>query len=194
MTVAPMFGHRYTVIPDSGVVELHCGTHIAPVRWEVGYHPSLDVLIEQARAHDVAEHDNDAGHAVAGPLEAEITRLRGALEALADLEPMMFVTEYEPTPVMNEIAARVDFAKRALAGGPAADIPVAGAAFVDDRDRDLEEIREYVASRAGGYVDVAMVRRNVRVGQGRATVLLGRLARAGEIIGPDDRGRYMVPR
>ena len=57
---APMFGHRYTVIPDSGVTALHCGTHNPPAVWEVGYHPSLDVLIEQARAHDVAEHDNDS--------------------------------------------------------------------------------------------------------------------------------------
>jgi hypothetical protein len=59
MTV-PVFGHRYTVIPDSGVVELHCGTHNPPAVWEVGYHPSLDVLIERAQAHDVAEHDNDS--------------------------------------------------------------------------------------------------------------------------------------
>jgi hypothetical protein len=51
------FGDRYTVIPDSGVTELRCSSHSPEARrWPVGYHPSLDVLVEQARAHDLAEH------------------------------------------------------------------------------------------------------------------------------------------
>lgn len=54
---APEFGDRFTVIPDSGVIELHCGSHSPEARtWKVGYHPSLDVLVEQARAHNAAEH------------------------------------------------------------------------------------------------------------------------------------------
>lgn len=54
------FGHRFTVIPDSGEVELHCAAHSPEARtWKVGYHPSLDVLVEQARAHNAAEHDGE---------------------------------------------------------------------------------------------------------------------------------------
>jgi hypothetical protein len=75
-----MFGHRYTAIPDSGVVELRCVTHVSPVTWKVGYHPSLDVLIDQARAHDVAGHDNDSGASV-----ADVSRLRGIVCNLLDL-------------------------------------------------------------------------------------------------------------
>jgi hypothetical protein len=56
------FSDRFTVFPDSGEIELHCykcqvGSREA--RWKVGYHPSLDVLIEQARAHNRAEHPGD---------------------------------------------------------------------------------------------------------------------------------------
>lgn len=52
------FGDRFTAIPDSGIVELNCSTCPGPETdtWKVGYHPSLDVLIEQARAHNLAEH------------------------------------------------------------------------------------------------------------------------------------------
>jgi hypothetical protein len=56
----PWFGDRFTVIPDTGSVELSCAAHVPCARkWQVGYHPSLDVLIEQARAHDLAEHDGE---------------------------------------------------------------------------------------------------------------------------------------
>ena len=71
---APMFGHRYTVIPDSGVVELHCGTCPDSARWEVGYHPSLDALIDQARAHDTAEHNNDSAAPTAETITKENAR------------------------------------------------------------------------------------------------------------------------
>jgi predicted transposase YbfD/YdcC len=54
------FNDRFTVFPDSGITELHCNKCVADTRlvtrWKVGYHPSLDVLIEQARAHNLAEH------------------------------------------------------------------------------------------------------------------------------------------
>jgi len=61
-------------------------------------------------------------------------------------------------------------------------------------DRDVAETREYVATRAGGYVTASLVRRHVSgVGYGRAAVLLARLARAGVIVGPDERARYAVP-
>jgi hypothetical protein len=77
----------------------------------------------------------------------------------------------------------------------AGELSVAGpAALPPADDRDIVGTREYVASCAGGYVTASMVRRHVRVGYGRAAVLLGRLARAGEIIGPDERARYAVPR
>lgn len=76
-----VFGHRYTAIPDSGVVELSCGTHNSPAKWEVGYHPSLDVLIGQAAAHDRTEHGNDSG---AGDHAAEIRKLRSAVRELLD--------------------------------------------------------------------------------------------------------------
>ena len=35
------FGDRFTVKPDTGIIELHCGSH-APFaeQWPVGYHPS----------------------------------------------------------------------------------------------------------------------------------------------------------
>ena len=59
---APEFGDRFTVIPDSGEVELHCTSHSPMARtWKVGYHPSLDVLVEQARAHNAAEHGEGTG-------------------------------------------------------------------------------------------------------------------------------------
>jgi hypothetical protein len=114
----PVFGHRYTVIPDSGDVELHCGTCPDSARWRVGYHPSLDVLIGQARAHDIAEHDNDAGHAAAGALEAETGRLRAVLEVLASPEPMTpTFAEYGDPHAGDELAARMLAAGRALSGG-----------------------------------------------------------------------------
>lgn len=48
------FDDRFTVFPDSGITELHCCT--CNTAWAVGYHPSLDVLAEQARAHNAAKH------------------------------------------------------------------------------------------------------------------------------------------
>lgn len=54
------FGDRFTVKPDTGIVRLNCfrcdGFPLGADDWDVGYHPSLDVLIEQARAHDAAKH------------------------------------------------------------------------------------------------------------------------------------------
>lgn len=49
-----LFGDRFTIFPDSGVTELHCYT--CGTKWAIGYHPSLDVLIEQAREHNKREH------------------------------------------------------------------------------------------------------------------------------------------
>jgi hypothetical protein len=53
------FDGRLTVIPDSGNVRLHCTGHSPEAAaWHIGYHPSLDVVVEQARAHVRAEHGN----------------------------------------------------------------------------------------------------------------------------------------
>jgi hypothetical protein len=51
------FRDRFTIIPGSGTTVLHCGSH-APeaMQWEVGYRPSLDVLIERARIHNRDHH------------------------------------------------------------------------------------------------------------------------------------------
>ena len=57
---APEFGDRFTVKPDTGIVQLNCfrcpGFPLGNDDWDVGYHPSLDVLVEQARAHDAEKH------------------------------------------------------------------------------------------------------------------------------------------
>ena|ERR1035441_3987118 len=57
------FRDRFTVIPDGGITELHCSACQAVDRedwqWGVGYHPSLDILIEQAVAHNRAKHGTD---------------------------------------------------------------------------------------------------------------------------------------
>lgn len=61
--VPESFGDRFTAIPDSGAIELHCSSHVPEARqWPVGYHPSLDVLIEHARAHNAMEHAAEAGN------------------------------------------------------------------------------------------------------------------------------------
>lgn len=49
-----MFSDRFTVFPDTGTTELHC--YVCNRSWPIGYHPSLDVLIEQAREHNRIEH------------------------------------------------------------------------------------------------------------------------------------------
>jgi hypothetical protein len=58
--MASDFSDRFTAFPDSGIIEMHCNKCVAEsrdvTRWQVGYHPSLDVLIEQAHAHNRAEH------------------------------------------------------------------------------------------------------------------------------------------
>lgn len=51
---APQFGDRYTVFPETGIVQIHCYT--CGKAWDVDYHPSLDVLIEQAGKHEAAVH------------------------------------------------------------------------------------------------------------------------------------------
>ena len=51
------FRDRFTVFPDSGVTELHC--YKCAAKWAIGYHPSLDVLVEQAHAHNMAAHSAD---------------------------------------------------------------------------------------------------------------------------------------
>jgi hypothetical protein len=48
------FKDRFTVIPDTRTTQLLCNP-CNVVIWR-SYHPSLDVLIEQARAHNLAEH------------------------------------------------------------------------------------------------------------------------------------------
>ena len=72
------FGDRFTVIPDSGITALNCfrcpGGNGADT-WEIGYHPSLDVLIEQARAHNLASHDER------GPVKDLRERLKAAIDA-----------------------------------------------------------------------------------------------------------------
>lgn len=55
----PEFGDQFTVIPDTGITRLHCRKCAAgndPAYFEVGYHPSLDVLTERARAHNQERH------------------------------------------------------------------------------------------------------------------------------------------
>jgi hypothetical protein len=54
MTDTAEFRHNFTVFPDSGSVELHC--YSCDTKLAIGYHPSLDRLIEQARVHDRCEH------------------------------------------------------------------------------------------------------------------------------------------
>jgi hypothetical protein len=55
------FRDRFTALPDSGEVELRCSRCPGPDGiWRAGYHPSLDVLNEQARAHDLAVHGEQA--------------------------------------------------------------------------------------------------------------------------------------
>jgi hypothetical protein len=110
----PVFGHRFTVIPDSGVVELHCGTHNPPAVWGVGYHPSLDVLIDQARAHDVAEHDNDSAAQPAEP--PAVTRIHFTADGCMwlscfaddpDAEDGQIIANVEPGDEWGALAEKV---------------------------------------------------------------------------------------
>jgi hypothetical protein len=48
------FRDHFTIFPDSGITELHCFS--CDMKWAVGWHPSLDVLIEQARQHNRERH------------------------------------------------------------------------------------------------------------------------------------------
>ena len=64
------FRDRFTVIPDTGVTALNCFRCPGPPpgdTWEVGYHPSLDVLVEQARAHDAEKHGVQQPQPAPGP-------------------------------------------------------------------------------------------------------------------------------
>lgn len=61
------FSDRFTVFPDSGVIELNCfRCDSGSDTWTVNYHPSLDALVEQARAHDQAKH-RDSGETAGSP-------------------------------------------------------------------------------------------------------------------------------
>lgn len=60
MSMECEFNDRFTVFPDTGIIELNCfkchgpggpGTRGTDT-WPVGYQPSLDVLVEQARIHN----------------------------------------------------------------------------------------------------------------------------------------------
>lgn len=61
MSVECEFNDRFTVFPDTGIIELNCFKCDGPGgpgtrgtnTWPVGYHPSLDVLVEQARSHNL---------------------------------------------------------------------------------------------------------------------------------------------
>ena len=59
----PTFRDRFTIFPDTGKTQLHC--YDCDVTWDIGYHPSLDILNEQAREHNDRFH---AGLAGTGPL------------------------------------------------------------------------------------------------------------------------------
>jgi hypothetical protein len=52
------FDDRFTIFPDLSVTQLHCSA--CETRWTVGYHPSLDSLAEQARAHNRERHGGPA--------------------------------------------------------------------------------------------------------------------------------------
>jgi hypothetical protein len=53
------FQDQYTVFATAGQVWMMCASHMPFTRsWLVGYRPSLDVLIKQARQHDEREHQN----------------------------------------------------------------------------------------------------------------------------------------
>jgi hypothetical protein len=49
-----IFNDRYTAFPDEGIIELFC--YDCNEKWAIGYHPSLDVLIERAAVHDKVKH------------------------------------------------------------------------------------------------------------------------------------------
>lgn len=53
------FSGQFTVIPDRGTTALHCHKCAAAnlrAYFEIGYHPSLDVVINRAREHNQAKH------------------------------------------------------------------------------------------------------------------------------------------
>ena len=49
-----MFSNRFTIIPDTGMTQLHCFP-CNDIIWQ-SYHPSLDVLIEKATKHNEEKH------------------------------------------------------------------------------------------------------------------------------------------
>lgn len=49
-----MFGNRYTIFPDGEITSLHCYT--CNEAEEIGYHPSLDLLIQRAAVHEMTNH------------------------------------------------------------------------------------------------------------------------------------------
>lgn len=58
------FADRFTVCPDGEVVSVSCfrcpGFPEGMDTWLIGYHPSLDYLIEWAREHDAKYHGSTA--------------------------------------------------------------------------------------------------------------------------------------
>jgi hypothetical protein len=72
------FDGRFTAFPDTGIIELNCykcdgpggpGTRGTDT-WPVGYHPSLDLLIEQARSHNTERHQNDGSQSSSADFNA----------------------------------------------------------------------------------------------------------------------------
>lgn len=50
----PKFNHSFTIFPDGESTSLHC-FHCDTVE-PIGYHPSLDILIERAQKHLAERH------------------------------------------------------------------------------------------------------------------------------------------
>ena len=104
------FGDRFTIIPDSGIVELKCfrcpGLPIGNDTWRVGYHPSLDVLIEQARAHNLAEHNGTVGAREPEPpgfmKDVEIQ----GVYVFGTSEPVSWRLQHKPTGIIVEYPTR----------------------------------------------------------------------------------------
>jgi hypothetical protein len=130
--------------------------------------------------------------AVAAYIEVNGSLTAALATAVDMLERVALGTDDRLAALAGEALAKVDkLAEDAAAVDPAMVRTLLPPAI---DDRDVTETREYVATRAGGYVTASLVRRHVSgVGYGRAAVLLARLARAGVIAGPDERARYAVP-
>ena len=80
MTDEREFDDRFTVFPDIGVIELSCfscdghggpNTHGSGT-WAIGHHPSLDVLVDQARIHNADYHVAFGPQTYAEYLKAEL--------------------------------------------------------------------------------------------------------------------------